>query len=543
MFIRRISKQPALRALLFMPLLWSGVACNSLIGLDDLAVRSAGDGGTAASVVQCTTNRECVERAFDAEDDDGGSDAAASSVPSVCVKPEGRCVPLLSEDCTTVTGDYLNEDAIVIGSLFSITGAQAETNVHRQQSAMLAVEEINAAGGVPAGPTSARGRPLVLVSCDEVTNLLRAGTHLTRELKVPAIVGPNTSQDTLDLSNMLSIAAGTIVLSPTAVASSISDLLDNQLTWLMVPSDVQRAPLMIAQLGELERTLATARGKTSLRLGVIFRNDALGSGTRIALNTLVWNGKPLVDAIGAGDVRIDPYDFKQTDQSALVDAYTAFAPDVIVLAGTAEAVTNIMMPLEARWETGEGGAGARPYYMLIDSSKTPDLLTAVTGKDELRQRIRGTGITSTAESAPVYDAFKLDYELRFPGSPSSISGMGPAYDAAYAIAYALAATHGQPIDGATIAGGLRTLSGGASVLPIGPTKILAAFQKLVAGESITAVGTFGPLQWDQNGAVLGGTIQMWCVGLVNGMPAFQSSGLTFDIATQQLAGTYTPCTP
>ncbi|HEY2736154.1 MAG TPA: hypothetical protein VGI70_19285, partial [Polyangiales bacterium] len=66
----------------------------------------------------------------------------------------GQCVQLLSDDCALVTGDYLTDHAILIGSLFSLTGAQASTNIARQQSATLAVEEINEAGGIPSGDTS-----------------------------------------------------------------------------------------------------------------------------------------------------------------------------------------------------------------------------------------------------------------------------------------------------------------------------------------------------------------------------------------------------
>ena len=43
----------------------------------------------------------------------------------------------------------------------------------------------------------------------------------------------------------------------------------------------------------------------------------------------------------------------------------------IVLAGTAEAVSKVMVPLEAQW-TGD----VRPHYVLIDSTKVPELITA-----------------------------------------------------------------------------------------------------------------------------------------------------------------------
>src|SRR5262249_2392884 len=159
----------------------------------------------------------------------------------------------------------------------------------RQQSAMLAVTQINNVGGVPS--SSAVPRKLVMVSCDESTDLMRVSDHLVNELHVPAIVGPNTSQDTLDLSTSVSVKGDTVVISPTAVASSIGALLDNDLTWLMVPTDVQRAPLMISQINVLEKSLEADRGTTSIKLGIVFRNDALGVGTQTSLNDLVLNGK------------------------------------------------------------------------------------------------------------------------------------------------------------------------------------------------------------------------------------------------------------
>ena len=167
----------------------------------------------------------------------------------------------------------------------------------------MAAEEINQTGGIPPAAVGGNTRPLVVVSCDESTDLVRAAKHLALDLRVPAIVGPNTSQDTLDVSNKVTIPAGTLVMTPTAVASGIADLSDQGLTWLMVPSDVQRAPLMIEQIGELETMLRTERATPTIKLGVIFRNDALGIGTRTSLNTMSLNGKSLTDSISAGNAK------------------------------------------------------------------------------------------------------------------------------------------------------------------------------------------------------------------------------------------------
>lgn len=502
-------------------------ACNSITGLDDFTVKS-GDG---TDIPECTTNQDCTELATAA--------ANGTEVQAVCVKDtKAHCVPLLSEDCQTVTGDPLDGDPIILGTLFTTTGAQATTNLQRQKSAQLAIEQINRVGGVPS-TTAGENRKLVLLSCDEST-MLRAAEHLVNELHVPGIVGPNTSQDTLDLSNKYTIKGGTVVMTPTGVASSITGLLDNDLTWQMVPTDVQRAPLMISQINEIEAQIKKDRGDSSaVKLGVIFRDDALGSGTRTALNSLTLNGKPLSDTSVnlTKNVMIDGYDFSKPDQAAIVAKYVGFAPDIVVLAGTAEAISQVMKPLEAAWT-----APNRPQYVLIDSVKVPDLITLVTGNDQLRRRVRGTGIKTSPESAAVLQAFQGDYTTEF-GEAATTSGMGPSYDAAYSLAYALAATHDQPVSGDQIAKGLRMLSGGTTPFNVGSTQVTQAFQKLAAGEKIKAMGTFGPLEWDANGAVVGGTLEMWCIDGSSTTPAYKTSGLTFDIRTQQASGTYTQCAP
>jgi branched-chain amino acid transport system substrate-binding protein len=379
------------------------------------------------------------------------------------------------------------------------------------------------------------------VSCDESTNLVRAAKHLVNELEVPAIVGPNTSQDTLDVSAKVTVPGGTVVITPTAVASSITAIGDDDLTWLMVPSDKQRAPLMISQISALEAQLKVDRNVETIKLGIVFRNDALGVGTRTSLNDVTLNGKGLTDPLNLGNhVQIDGYNATDVDQQAIVDKYLTFAPDIVVLAGTAEAVSKVMVPLEAQW-IGE----QRPSYILIDSTKVPELLTAVTNNDGLRSRVRGTGITpgplGKDTPAEAYNGFKIDYDVRYPGGTSTISGMGPAHDAAYAIALAIAATKDQPVSGKSISEGLRKLASGPIKLTTLGTNLLPAFQKLASGAGITAVGSFGVLDWDTDGAVKGGTLEMWCVGGTAEKPVYQSSGLLFDIMTQQQSGSYKQC--
>jgi len=500
-------------------------ACNSVIGLNDLKV----DDSPIAPSAECESNSECTTKL---------STAAGAETLGVCVKPEGKCVALLTEDCDIITGDSQQDDVIVLGSLFSTKGAQAETNKQRQQSAMLAITEINSLGGIPT-PSGAT-RQLAMLSCNESDGAWkRAGNHLVNELHVPAIVGPNTSQDTIDVSTQISVPGGTVMMTPSAVASEIGGLVDNDLTWLMVPSDVQRAPLMIRQINELERLIKAERGVETVKLSVITRGDALGIGTRTSLNSLRLNDRPLSEQIGTDKtVLLDPYEptIKEPNQ-ALIAKHVAFSPDIVVLAGTAEAISYVMKPLEEAWTSS-----ARPQYVLIDSTKVPDLITLVTGNDDLRRRVRGTGIVPGPDSADVYETFKQAYIAAYGGSATT-SGMGPSYDAAYSIAYAIAAAGDEPITGEVISQNLRKLAGGATTIDVGRQMVTRAFQQLSEGERIRAIGTFGALEWNENGTVVGGTLEMWCIAAPAGSPAYRSSMLYFDLATSMESGSYVQCAP
>jgi ABC-type branched-subunit amino acid transport system substrate-binding protein len=504
--------------------------------------------------VACKLNSECT---------------STLGEPAWCVQPgtaTAACVPLMTDDCQTITGDATDDSAVLIASLLSITGAQASTNLARQQSAILAVEEINqanASGGILQSATPGDARKLVMLSCDEIANLPRAVTHLVQELQVPAIVGPNLSQDTLDVtlgdeSRGLpsSAQAGTALLTPAAVASAIVTVPDNGLTFQMVPADIFRIPLMKQQINDIETYINTMMGKPILHLAIYYRNDAFGQGTSDALSSLTFNGMTLAQNISLGYARVDSYppSISAPDMTT-VDLYAnTFQPDIVVAVGTGEIVTDFMVPLEQAWSAFD-----RPMYVATDSTKVPGLLTAVANNDSFRQRVRGTGVKTTAESAPVFSQFQVLYGQRWKdGSgnpqPSTISNMGQSYDAVFAIALALV---GEPdISGSAVAQGLYRLGSLTQACTSDATGLVApcyadsdysrssygAMKALLDGTALTEVGTFARFTWDSNGAKNAGIIEMWCIDGTNpAAPIFASSGITYDVATQQGSGSYVQC--
>ncbi len=84
-------------------------------------------------------------------------------------------------------------------------------------------------------------------------------------------------------------------------------------------------------------------------------------------------------------------------------------------------------------------------------------------------------------------------------------------------------------------------AGGPTTIEVGRQNVTLAFQQLSEGERIRAIGTFGALEWNENGTVVAGTLEMWCISApAGGTPAYRSSMLYFDLAssTESLARTY-----
>ncbi|HEY0484450.1 MAG TPA: hypothetical protein VGD37_43315 [Kofleriaceae bacterium] len=515
----------------------------------------------AKSMPGCTTNAECTDQ----------MSAGGTTVPAVCIHDAApHCVQITSPDCTIVTGDYRDDNAGLIASLLSTTGAQAATNIPRQQAAIMAVQDINssnASGGILQSATPGDARKLVMVSCDEVANFSRVTTHLISELHVPAIVGPNLSQHMLDLTignqamGVPSAAqAGTALLTPAAVAAAIATIPDNGLSFMMVPSDIQRVPLLKARINAVEAQLKTARAKATIKLGVWYRNDALSEGTRDGLTSLTLNGMTLASAINTGKAREDGYDLASTNNSAAVQSYLAFKPDIIVIIGTAEAITYFVNPLEAAWQSTMPTV-PKPYYIAIDSTKVPDLLTSVAAAgDDLRLRWSGTGVAPPVESQPVFSAFQIAYGQRFKDAagnpqPATQSGMGPAYDAVYTIALSLVGK--RDFKGASIIGGMPSLATNTATCNYDASGIQAPcftvsdhsrslytnMAALLDGKPVTEIGTFGRLEWDRQGNKSSGLIEVWCIDATGPKPIYASSGLTYDVKTQTMSGTYTQCGP
>ena len=98
-----------------------------------------------------------------------------------------------------------SDDVVYIGALLAQNGANAVSGVARINSLQLAVDEVNAAGGIPDPDRCKPARRLAFVACDDANlagdggaaapdaappnaiDRVRAGKHLTADLGIPVI--------------------------------------------------------------------------------------------------------------------------------------------------------------------------------------------------------------------------------------------------------------------------------------------------------------------------------------------------------------------
>lgn len=505
-------------------------------------------------VAECVSNVQCTTKA-----------APDGSIPSVCVQtPMPHCERLFSEDCTSVTGDWQNDNALWIASLLGMSGSQLPTNAPRQDAAALAVKEINALGGIPGeGDTK---RPLVMLSCDVAANRDRAAEHIVDKLRIPAIVGPNLSADVYALANDHTIAAKTVVLTPTGIAASIVELGSSDgLTRLMVPADKQRVQLFIDQIAEVEAQLKISRPARPLRLAIYYRDDLTGQGTRDALSSLRFNNLSLADNLNNGTAISVGYDAVAASAAGWKDTATAnlfvlgappqpaFRPDIIVVVGGIESAAGFFAHLEDVWQAN-APASDKPYWIVNDPLRVGATLTRIGGgatvNDNLRLRVRGISVTP-GEGQAAYEVFQQRFtaeyrEKMYASTVPSASGMGPIYDAVYTLALGMAGMRELDTNafirnptGTDITRGMAKLAdpSGSSVRAVitDSADLVAAFRELHAGKGIRAIGTFGPLKWETSGAKGAGTLTVFCVAApaTATVSSFKDSDISFDTAARR----------
>ncbi len=492
---------------------------------------------------------------------------------SICVA--GACQRLVMEgagadDCKAgdLVGAVDDDRAIWIGGSLAMIAAGGKINPSgppRRNSIEFAIDEINEKGGIPGVGECGVARKLAAIVCDDgggrnasgMTDVTdRIGAHLANDLGIQAVIGGGTSGPTIALATNSLLPKGALIIAPSSTAIAITDLAGatvdgDRLVWRTAPSDLLQSK---ALLKLYDAYVAAHAGPH--KLAIVDKGDAYGKGLGDAVQTdVMLNGAhvaPVGSPPGADFYRgtcaasAAPLDGGGSACQVNIDALVALRPTIIMLPGTAESITQVMIPYEASL----GGGDPKPFYFIPDGPAKPELFAAVKAQPELATRIQGTVPGAVTPLASNF--FNFGYKSKYPQSPDAdgnmvdstlLFGMAGSYDATYLLAYAMIATNtdSQTFTGSQFAKGFAKTINGAAV-DVGPANFLTAVTPIRAS-GIDFNGASGPLNFDLAKGEAPSNVIIWCVrknpnSATGDFQRFDDTGQTFDSLTSELEGPY-----
>src|SRR3712207_1043546 len=174
-------------------------------------------------------------------------------------------------------------EPLVIGSLTPQTGTLSYQGPQQLAALQLAVDDVNAAGGV-------LGQPVQLVtgdSGDASTDIATQTADRLLQAGVNAVVGASSSGVSLTVIDKLT-GAGVMMISPASTSDELTDYDDGGLFFRTVPPDTLQARALADLIG----------GDGNNTVGILALNDPYGVG--LAENTraaLIGDGLPEDDVV------------------------------------------------------------------------------------------------------------------------------------------------------------------------------------------------------------------------------------------------------
>lgn len=298
---------------------------------------------------------------------------------------------------------------IRVGFAGELTGGHADLGVHGRNGAQLAVETINAAGGVA-------GRPIELLVRDDLGTPegAQAADRKLIDAGVVAIIGHMTSAQSVAAMPMIE-EAGIVLLSPTTSTTKLAELDDHFF---------RVNPVNSTQARKLGRHVYRQRGLS--RIAVIYDADN-AAYTRTYLTAFVEHYSALGGQV-VGRVRFSSA--HDQDFAPLVAELQAGTPEGLVI--IASAIDTALIAQQTRlsaWQTPLFSSGWSLTEALIQNGG---------------QAVEGIEIVQHYDSnsqAPVFLDFKVRYQARFGLTPAFAATL--AYEAVLVLAAALDKTDGQ----------------------------------------------------------------------------------------------------
>ena len=364
------------------------------------------------------------------------------------------------------------ETALVVGHLAALLGSGSAYAEPRRNSVFLAADHLSLAG-LPVSVAYRDTRVDAVEAVEATRELLDAGGAV-------AVVGAQTSGVTIAVAGQVTAPAGVLQVSAVSTAPSITTLDDNDFLFRTALSDTVQG-VVLADLA-VELGYRTA--------GVLFIDNAYGQGlTDTFVEAFTARGGEATATVAHGS--------SQPSYLAELEEVTVESPDVLVAVSyRPQAEVYLQEALEA---------GYADTFLFVDGTKSPGLFETV-GWD-LFEGSYGTG-PGVDETRPEARVFVGAYTAVYGEQPPR-QFVGGAYDAAVLIGLA-AAQAGTVTDSAAIRDALRSVANPPGVV-VGPgaAGVKRALRLIADGVGINYEGASGPVDFDANGDVVAGTIEIW----------------------------------
>ena len=358
-----------------------------------------------------------------------------------------------------------------IGYLADFSGPLAEFGPEIQTGVQLAIDHINAAGGV-------NGEDVVFVTGDtqvDQTVGVEEARRLVEIEGVHAIVGPLASTIAIAVAESVTGPAGIPTISPSATSAAVSLAQDHGFLFRSTISDAAQAPVLAGLVSDLGID----------NVGVLFLNDAYGQGLSDGFRSLF-----------GGTATAVSHEPEQVSYLAELQQ----AAD-----GGAEWLVAISFPEQAKVYIRESlENGIFEKFVFVDGTKSQELIDDIGA--EFLDGFQGTA-PSAGPDTEATAAWNEAYLEEFDALPTR-PFVREAYDAVIAIA--LAAELQGSNDPATIRAALPRIASppGTQVLP-GTEGIEAGLDAVRDGQDINYEGSATTLDWNQAGDVTSGFVGIW----------------------------------
>lgn len=371
---------------------------------------------------------------------------------------------LLTAGCT---GDGEEEELVQIGSILSTSGDLAGIGAFMISSATLAVEEINASGGV-------LGKTLQIVNIDDRTEAGGAGEAAAQHLEngVPVVIGAIGSSYTMETVEYAS--QGMVVISPTSTSPALTTIEDNGYLFRTCPSDALQGALMAGR--------AIDAGLT--RAAILHVPGAYGEG-------MAETFEVAFEEAGGEVTFSEAYEEGKSSYSDVLAEIVATEPDTIILPAYPVDGARIVSDYLT------GFSGEEIFFYLSDALADDDFINLV-GADNFHFGHEGT---APSGRGPFYDDFAAAYEAQTGDEPGIYQSN--VYDAVYLAALAIEAAGS--LEAETIRDALGEIAVGGEAH--GPA---TAMDAAASGADLNFEGASGSLDFDEYGDV-SGSYAVWSV--------------------------------